>query len=389
LKILQVIPAFYPSTSYGGASAVVYEISRILAERGHEVTVFTTDANDAETRHKSGFHDISGLKVYYSKNISNAMAYKHKIAISPGMIKVMKCNIKKFDIIHTHDYRTFQNLLVNYYSKKFDIPYVLQAHGTLINDFQKQKAKSVFDTFFKNILSDSSAVIALNSVEYKQYQLMGVSEEKINFLSNGINLNDFKKLPEKGIFKKKYGIPQDYRIILFLGRIHEVKGLEILIESFYLLLNESEKIILVIAGSDDGFLSTLKKRIIELKMEYNVIFTGHLNGKDKLSAYVDADVYVLPSIYETFPISIFEAAACSVPVIVTKNCSISDIIDKKIGLVVERDKKHIKDSLRLILSDERLKSDLIKNNANFLKKYDWHSVVDKLEIIYEGVIWEK
>ena len=127
------------------------------------------------------------------------------------------------------------------------------------------------------------------------------------------------------------------RILLFLGRLNKIKGLDTLVIAFKQVIEESKNVILVIAGPDDGYLDSLKNLVCSLKISDNVLLVGPLYGDDKLAAYVDADVYVLPSTYETFPVTILEAYACSKPVIASKVGSLNDLVlDGVTGLLVEQ-----------------------------------------------------
>lgn len=126
-----------------------------------------------------------------------------------------------------------------------------------------------------------------------QYKQLGVSENKIVVISNGIDIESFKNLPEHRQFKKKYHIREKY-IILFLGRVHKIKGIDFLIKSFSKLVKEIDDVALVIAGPDDGYGRKAKTLTKNLGLHDKVRFTGRINGKDKLSAYVDADVLIYP-----------------------------------------------------------------------------------------------
>ena len=208
-----------------------------------------------------------------------------------------------------------------------NVPYIVQAHGSVMPFYQKTWLKKLFDKLWgNNILKDASKVIALTETELEQYKKMGVREDKIEIIPNGINLSNYQNLPEKGEFKKKYGIDEDEKIILYLGRINKIKGIDMLIEAFSDISNDLKKIKLVIVGPDDGFLKYLKEMSIDLELSDRVLFTGPLYKENKLEAYRDAYVYVLPSVYEAFPNTVIESCACRTPVIITESCGISDII---------------------------------------------------------------
>ena len=93
--------------------------------------------------------------------------------------------------------------------------------------------KEIFDKLWGfDILHDASRAFALTEVEKEQYLKMGVSKDKIEIVPLGINLEEYDNLPERGKFKSKHDISDDEKVILFLGRIHEIKGLDLLIKKF-------------------------------------------------------------------------------------------------------------------------------------------------------------
>lgn len=144
---------------------------------------------------------------------------------------------------------------------------------------------------------------------------------------------------------------------------------------------------LVIAGPDDGYLLTLKREIKELKLEDEVLFTGLLHGTDKLAAYIDAEVYVLPSSYEIFGRTIIEACACGTPVIVTDRCGIADVIKNRAGLVVPYDKDALVKAMSDILSDEKRRGEFGEGGKSLVRQqFDLSKVVENLEKIYESCI---
>lgn len=383
MKILQVIPAFYPAMAYGGTVAVAYHLSRELARRGHEVTVYTSDSLDKYHRQKSRISEVDGIKVYYFKTPSNRLAW-NRLVFTPGMRLQLSKEIKNFDIIHLHGFRNFQNIPTHHYAKKYNVPYVLQAHGSLPRIIQKQRLKKLYDWVWGNkILKDASKVIALTNTEAEQYKKMGVDENKIEIVPNGINLSEYENLPDRGVFRRKYGIKSNEKIVLYLARIHKIKGVDLLVEAFSDLASKMEDVKLVIAGPDDGFLSTIKAQIEDLKIGDKILFTGPLYGMNKLEVYVDADVYVLPSVYETFPVTVLEACACGTPVIVTDRCGISETIEGKAGYVVEYDKDQLQNTIFNVLNDEGLRMRFGEEAKKLVKRqFLWNGIITTIESVY-------
>jgi glycosyltransferase involved in cell wall biosynthesis len=388
MKILQVISYFYPAWAYGGPPRNVYGLCKELVKRGHEVTVFTTDALDARNRIKETREAVDGIEIRRFRNMSNYVAFHHHIFLSPGMIGAMSKNMKNFDIVHLNDYRTLQNLIAYRNARKHDVPYVLQARGSLVNIITKQRLKSLFDAWRgRKLLQDAARLIAVAPLEVEQYKSYGISEEKIDIIPNGIDLTEFEKLPPRGSFRQKHGLAANHKVILFLGRVHKIKGIDLLISAFAGLAEDFNEARLVVAGPDDGYLPELKSLTRELGLAEKVIFTGPVYGEEKLAAYVDADVYALTSSYEVFGISIFEALACGTPVIVTDRCGIANIIKDKAGLVVPYAAAPLKDALYKILADDKKRQQYGRDGQALVRrKYGWGAIAAKTAQVYQRCI---
>lgn len=387
MRILQVISSFPPAYSYGGALKAAYEISKQLVINGHNVTVYTTDVHDENSRFELEKNPIfrDGVEIYYFKNLSNKLAYKN-FPIAPSMAKALKENINEFDIVHLHEYRSFQSMLVHYYSKKNKIPYITQPHGSAVNVMRLFLFKKLFDiSIGSSILKGSSKVLALTNAESETIQKFNVDPHDIDFIPNGINLSEFSVLPNRGNFRMKYGIDKGEHLILFLGRLHKIKGIDLLVNTFANLSHIDVK--LVIVGPDGGYGSIIRKIVNDLDINDKVIFTGPLYGFEKLEAFVDADLYVLPSIYETFPNTVLEACACGTPVIVTEGCGIKDMVNKhNIGFVVKYDINLLKNAMVKILNDDNLKKEMSNNGKNLVQKeLNWEKIVNELEGVYRTV----
>lgn len=387
MKILQMIPAFYPAVAYGGTVNVAYHLSKELARRGHEVTVYSSDALDKNHRQKGRVSEIDGIKVHYFTNLSNRLAW-HRLVFTPGMCLQLSKEIKKFDIIHLHGSRNFQNIVAHHYAKKYNIPYVLQAHGSVLPIIQKQQLKKIFDLIFGyRILKGASKAIAVAKTEVEQYKKMGVDEDKIDIVPNGIELSEYENLPERGEFRRKYSIRDNEKIVLYLGRLHKTKGIELLVKSFSDLLKELDNVRLVLVGPDDGYRLTLEEIIQALKMDNKVLFTGFVSNDEKRAAFVDADVFVNPSADEIFGLVFLEANACGTPVIGSKGCGIANVIDGKTGFAVRTDKNQLRDAIFKILSDEGMRRRFGKEGKKLVReKFGWDNIVEEVEKIYLGLI---
>jgi glycosyltransferase involved in cell wall biosynthesis len=388
LEILQVVPSFKPSWGTGGAARVAYEISKKLAERGQNVTVYTTDGLLSRLEvDKNKPLNVDGTKTYYFRNLSTFLIRKINLPIPYYLPLVARREIKGFDVLHLHGYRTVLTAVVSYYAKKYGIPYILQAHGSVETYFQKGTLKRLFDKFWGyRILKDATKLIAVAPTEAEQYKSMGVSEDKIEIVPNGIDLSEFDNLPPRGEFRKKYGLDDSQKIILYLGRIHQTKGIDLLARAFADLTKELDRAKLVIVGPDDGYLPALKKLIKELKIEEKVIFTGPLYEEEKLKTYIDADVFVNPRADEIFGLVFLEALACGTPVICSRRCGIADVIDGQAGLAVPYDKGRLSNAILRMLSDDKMRQQFREKGKLLVReRYNWGKIVEQVEGLYRAV----
>jgi len=393
MKILQVIPYFHPAYAFGGPVKVAYQISRELAKKGHEIVIYTSDAKDLSSRLETNFEEnIDGMKVYYFRNVSLILVKKLKLFITPQLALYADKEVEKFDIIHLHEYRTYQNLVVTYYAKKYGIPYILQAHGSVPRIASWRRLKWIYDALFGyKLLKNSSKVIALNRLEAEQYKIMGVPEEKIAIIPNGIDLSEYAGLPPKGVFKKKFNIPEDKKIILYLGRVHKVKGIDFLIKAYAYLVRKlnCKDVVLVIVGPDDGYLKEAQELTNRLGVSKHVLFTGSLYGRDKFEAYVDSEFCVLPSRYEIWGMTVLEAYACSKPVIASEIGGLKDlVVNGETGLLFESGNvKQLARCIFNLLNDGGLAKRMGLKARKFVEEnFTIEKVVERLEKLYEEVI---
>jgi glycosyltransferase involved in cell wall biosynthesis len=372
----------------------VYELSKQLVKHGHEVTVFTGDVcgkqNLAVKQHRAVY--VDGIETYYFRNVLNWLMRNAKFATPYRLPAIARREIERFDIIHLHEHRTAFAAILHHYAIKHRIPYIVHSRGsvlqeTVLRDIRKQKLKQLFDSVWGDqILRDATKLIALTKTEELEYLRMGVPQDKVEIVPNGINCADYKKLPAKGEFRKKHAIDPQDRVVLSLGRIHEVKGIDLLVASFAELVKVMKDIKLVIAGPDRGFRSTLENQVERLGIGEYVKFVGPIYESDKIEAYVDADVFVLPSRYEPFGVVILEASACGTPVIVTTRCLFADGV-AEFGLVVEYDVKQMKDALFALLSDDQLRQRLGQRGRVMMRdKFDYPKIAEQVVSVYESAL---
>ena len=388
MKILHVAHFFYPCLSAGGVVNASYQIASKQAD-GNDVKVYTSDSCKERLKFPNGRYDVDvgGIKVDYFKNLSNRFKLATMLDTPLSAPFRIRKDIKNHEVIHIHEHRQTLAIFVSHFAGKNNIPYVVQAHGSVLPFFQKESLKNLFDKVFGfRILHNASCVFALTEVEKEQYLKMGVDENKIEIVPLGINLEEYENLPQKGSFRSRFNIAEDDKLILFVGRIHEIKGLDLLVDAFNDLIdhNGEVSIKLAIVGPDDGYLSKLEEKINEYSLKENVIITGPLYKEEKQEALVDCDLFVMPSKYESFTTSGLEAMACGKPLVLTKNNHIHDWVDGNVGIACGDDKDSLRKAIETVLFDDDLSAVYGAKGKELIKaKYNWDIINTQILDIYK------
>jgi glycosyltransferase involved in cell wall biosynthesis len=377
MKILQVIPRFNPK--HGGGVDVVYNVSKFLSRRGHEVTILTTDYEFSDSFANTIRNE--GVEVIPFKSIFNFCLF----IPSPNMNKWIAKNIKNYDIIHLNGARSYQNNVVCKYAIKHNIPYVLQAHGSILRIVSRKAIKTAYDVCWGyNIFKNVSKCIALTESEKEAYEIAGIDGSKVEIIPNGVDVSKFSDLPDKGCFRRKYSLGSD-KLVLYLGRLHKSKGIDLIPPMFHELTTKLDNSRLIFVGPDDGYAHTVKKKIDFLNLMDKTLFTGLVSEEEKLMALVDCDVFVTPRFYG-FPIAFLEAWACGLPVITTNEGDSLPWINNRVGYVVDYNKEELCNAVVNILTDQE-KKQKFSNNAKLMiqEKLNWESIVKRIENVYKDI----
>lgn len=385
MKVLQVILAFYPNKVWGGPPQNTYVLSKALALRGHQIHVLTTNILDYETKmSKNSFRaDWNGLSVTYLNSYwwgkrNNSMGF----IVAPEIIKYSQL-IRESDIIHIHGYRHFLFVFVSLIARYNKVPYIIQARGALTDKFGRVGLKRLFDqTLGNKILQNAAYGISLSDEETEIYKRWGVSPSRVEKIYNPFDPRICPVLPDGLAFRDKYGIKPNEKILLFLARLHEKKGLDILIDAVAQLNRDDYR--LCIVGPDGGYKSIAESIVFERRLEDRVLFIGPLYDEQKFDAYRAAHIYILPTRGgEGLPTTLIEACYSGLPIILTNTTEVAHIINNRVGLVVNYNSSELKSAIDTLIDDEDLHSYFRQQTKSFLNKYfDLDKAISKYERIY-------
>ena len=367
MKVLNVIMCIDPHNG-GGSVERICQLSKYISLSGHTCTLLTT---------KKGFNKERASNLGLT-NIVKLPYISDRFILPLGLITWLSKNAKNYDVVHLSMNWSVITAITFIYLKLAKKPYYFSAMGWLRIEGRSVLLKYIYRVLITlPLIRSAKRCIAVSKREVNDYIKSGVSSEKIEYIPNGIDSKEFVE-DDFGIhFRKKYDI--DTRpIILFIGRIDPIKGPDLLLRAFGKLSKDFSNYQLIIAGNNLGFLSTIMDECKALKLENKVTFLGPIIGKDKLSAYNAAKLFVIPSRFDSMTIVALEAAVSGSPIVITKECDFSELAEASSGIEVGANEAEIEGGIRIALSG-KINLEVMSNNArNFVNKnYDWNIISKK------------
>ena len=317
------------------------------------------------------------VRVFVFKRIS--IIYLLKSIFFPSKNNKMSKFLLKYDIIHFHELWTIKAILVAYFARKFNIRYLYVGHGYLDPWSVKQrfiKKKLFIKLFLQRAYDYSSASFFSTFSEYID-ATENIKVRNAFIIPNGTDLILFSQ--------KKYDKPLIKKIVFF-GRIHEKKGIEVLLESISKLpKNYFQKFHFEITGpGEENYVNYIKNKINEYDISNYVKLIKPIFNKEKIAYLKQADVFVLPSFEEGDSIALKEAISIGIPVIISKQCRM-DIVEKcNAGIVIDTNSHELSKAL---VSLEELNLEKMGNNARKLAEKSYNNIdcTNRLFHIYEDL----
>ena len=391
MKIGIICPASLPATQFGGILFLGVDLARELSNAEHEVTIYTTDldfANNPKTFNKNlpKEENIENFKIKRSHVWFSVKLF----FINPGMY--FRLLNDQCDIIHTIGVRSFQSFIAALVAKKKKIPLIITDQGGLTTHPDLENSGVWGKILYKMqspmiqfVINQAKKIIAANEYEKKIF-LELTDEGKIEVVRNGINLENMNSTVN---FKKKYAI--NYNYFLFLGRFHEVKGIDTLLAAINLIKNHPLMTTtkLVIMGVDFGFEKKMLESIKKMNLDGVVKIIKNPSREDVISAYRESEFLVLPSKWELSPLTPLEGFAFKKPTISTKAHGIPYTLhDRKDSILVQPENfKELSDMITELLNDK------VKCERLGLEGYEYvhrqcnsKKMVEQILNIYEKIL---
>jgi glycosyltransferase involved in cell wall biosynthesis len=383
----------------GGIGIVsVPKIAQSLANRGHQVALFM------------GGNPILGSEPYIQQDIDFIFeSTKESVALgavvyssmgnwqfAPSMIWKTARYVKDADFITLHSLYSFPVFVGYLLARRYDKPYGLYPHGVL-SRFQRTvsvRKKAIYNILIADqILNNAAVVFYTAQGEQKGAQPLQIKAPSV-IVPHGFDAAHYRVLPKRNRFRKKYLNNHDGPVILFLGRLNAVKGLDILIQAFAKVVAHLPNARLLLVGSADPpkFEGIINQWLIKFSVDKHTIMTGKLVGEDKLSAFADADIFVFPSHAENFGFAVLEAMASRLPVIVSENFDLAlEIKRHEAGIVIpgDSDPSPYSKAMLELLNNSKIRKSMGENGFSLAHTYTWEKSGERLEKVILSILYGK
>jgi len=385
MHILHVTPYYQPAYAFGGVVRAAEGMAVSLVASGHQVTVLTTDALDQTTRCIEPTEEtIDDVRILRRPNLSTRLRGRLNLSTPRSMKRSAVSILPTVDILHVHEFRTVENLLVTPVAQALGIPIVLSPHGTLNMSTGRGRLKAAWD----RLLSPSVAqridhVIALTETELSEvreiWARFGKRQKPTNFsvIPNGVDLEVFTDLQPAHDFRQRYGL-SDAPTVLYMGRLQARKGVDVLVRAFQRAKVEHAHLLIV--GPDEGMLSQVRALAAG---DSRIVCTGYLGSDERLEALAASDVFALPARGEGLSMALLEALASGMPAVISPGCNMPEVEIAGAGFVADATVDAVAVKLRELLVDADLRARMgMAARQLVVERYTWEVVGKQLESVY-------
>jgi glycosyltransferase involved in cell wall biosynthesis len=379
MRILHVVPTIDPAQ--GGPISVLAGLAPAQVAAGMTVSVVAT--------HTAGENVVlaerlrgAGVKVELVGPATGPLR-RH-----PSLKPVVCAAVRAADVVHVHAlWEEIQHQAARA-AQRAGVPYLVTPHGMLDPWSLAQsrwKKKLYLAWRLRSNLRRARALHFTTKTEADLVAPLRLGPPSV-VETLGVDFKEFEELPRPGAFRERYPAVGDKPVVLFLGRLHPKKGLDLLIPAF--ADAKLDDAVLVVAGPDaDGYRAKLEAEVLARGLGSRVVFTGMLHGRDRVEALADADLFVLPSYQENFGIAVVEALAAGTPVLISDQVNIwQEIVEASVGGVIRTDGQMLAAEMRRWMGDEGLRRGAAERARPFVwGRYDWREIARRWKSHYAGL----
>lgn len=382
LRVLHVL--HHLSASAGGPVTVIRSLLPELVSAGVRCAVAATKPPEGEDNEAR----LSGIPVHCFPAGAARQYWKGR---SRALSAFLDAELRKgsFDLVHVHEIWLYTTYAACRAAKRHGVPHIVTVHGAMdgprLRD--KQLKKWVYMRCVQGRhLRSADAVHALTQLEAESVRRV-VRNAPVFVLPFGVDFGVAANRSGLQALESRHPALKDKKTVLFLGRLHRMKGVDVLARSFARICGRHPDSVLLLAGPDyDGTRARVERAMKKAGLSNRVVFTGTVDGPAKTAALATADVFVLPSYSEGFSSSVLEALAAGVPVVISDRCYFPQVAEQSAGLVVPVDEQAIAGAIDALLSDRELRESMGEKGRVLARQYAWPRLAARMADRYRAVV---
>jgi glycosyltransferase involved in cell wall biosynthesis len=377
MRLLFVTPFYFPELKFGGPPEKIHGLSKGLRQRGHDVRVVTF---------LSGQPDARRVEVREGVPVRYLPWFGWKLRQWPRCQNDVRSEVETAQIVHCFGLFNFICPAAARSARKRGRPYLLEPMGMYVPRGRNLWLKKMYHRLFTlKMAALAGAIVATSAGESEELKALSTRGKRV-LRRNGIDVGRFNNLPSGELFRQRCRVSAETRIALFLGRLSPIKNLEQLIRAFSQA--GLERAVLALAGPslEPSYESELRSTIASLGLAERVCLPGPVYGEEKLSALAAAELFVLPSLNESYGNAAAEAVAAGVPVLLTNTCGIAPVIHKRAGLSVPLGVEPLSVGLKTLLDNPDERRRLTAKRSDVVRELSWDDPVLQMEAIYRSLL---
>ena len=380
----------------GGMNVYVLQLAQEFGRRGNKVDVYTRchDPKDPQTVELGDGARVVHLRAGAFDDTKESL-YQYIPEFIGNLCEFQRSEGILYDLVHSHYW--LSGRVGMFLSRKWNVPHVATFHTlakTKLRARAGERESELRASTESRVMSGADAMVVSTEQEREDIaRLYGARRDKIQVISPGVDLDLFRPM-QRVQARQSLGVTEK-NVILYVGRIEPLKGVDILLNAVALLEDKADTRLLVVGGNpgQDDELTRLKSLTAQLGIADMVTFTGAVRHTELPKYYGAADVFVLPSHYESFGLAALEAMASGVPVVASRVGGLKTFVkDGKTGYLIPwRCPEPFAQRLSILLANPALRESMGNAARAEALGRSWSGVANELLDFYSclmGESWE-
>ncbi|MEN2785433.1 glycosyltransferase [Sphingomonas qilianensis] len=387
MKILHVVPSYFPAIRYGGPIYSVHGLAAGQAALGHQVSVFTTNADGGGVSDVpvATQVDLDGVMVtYFATGVPHH--FNRRLYRAPAMAHALRAQAAAFDMVHLHSVFLWPTLAAARAASSAGTPYVLSPRGMLVGNLIRAKSSLIkrawLALFERRTIAGAAALHFTAAREAEDFAALGLRAARTIILPNGVEPPRAGPAPLSPNIAAATATPG---YALYLGRLSWKKNLVALIDA----LGMTPALRLVIAGTDDEQLAAKLRGAIAAAgaTDRVVLIDRNVEGADKEALFARCALFVLPSLNENFGNTVLEAMVRGKPVLVSSGAGVAEIVrEARCGLIAAPTAAALSAALHDLVADPRAADEMGQRGAQAARDhFGWPAIAAQMVAAYETI----